>query len=139
MAEFGRYSLGCSYSAVCYRWFFWGEMENASQFSHRQVLCTCRHCCALGVGISLILQSFQQAAQSSKKKALLCLKLGSFPACREECSSAPLGIFLCHLHPCIIFPPSLTPLLYVHKCTTSSLPAAGASWNHRIILGGKTH
>lgn len=38
----------------------------------------------LGMRASLIIQSFKQAARSSKTKALLCLKWGNFPACREE-------------------------------------------------------
>lgn len=38
----------------------------------------------LGMRASLIIQSFKQAGRRSKTKALLCLKWGNFPACREE-------------------------------------------------------
>lgn len=120
--------------------FFWGEMENASQFSHRQVLCTCWHCCALGTGISLILQSFQQAAQSCTKKALLCLKLGN--SCLQGREEAPVLPWRFSCATCTSLPlSSLLPSPLSSSYTSATHPPSLLQEPHATqnILGGKAH
>lgn len=93
---------------------------------HRQVLCTCRYWQWFGHwGFSHPTESFKQANWSSKTEVLLHLKLGHFPACREErrlkCSILNFPVSPAPL-PLSSFLPSPHLLLLLSSNTSESRP-----------------